>query len=125
MFGRLLSIVDKKEVLVVPFHKIFFPGVFFEHGGIGSELLQLLSGGGDLLLVVLLAFLQFLQLGAFAEMAGDEVPAVEEDYPDGKTYCRQQVLVLQPRGDMRQQLHKLIENPDPGDRVRANLQLIF
>ena len=41
MFGRLLSIADKKEVLVVPFHKIFFPGVFFEHGGIGPEL-----GGG-------------------------------------------------------------------------------
>ena len=96
MFGRRVLVSDHEEVFIIPFHKIPLTGVLLKDGGIGLQLLQLLFGSGDLLLVIFLAPLQFLQLAPFAKMAGDEIPGVEEQDPDSKTHCGEQVFVLQP-----------------------------
>ena len=48
---------DQKEVLIVSLHKIFFPGILFQQRRVCLQLLQLLFGRSDLLLVILLALL--------------------------------------------------------------------
>ena len=94
MFLRGGFVPDQKEVLIVPLHKIFFPGILFQQRRVCLQLFQLRFGRCDLLLVVLLALLQFQQLALLPEMTCDKVPVVKEQYPDNKSYCRQQVLVL-------------------------------
>lgn len=42
---------NHKQVLIVFFHPVFFPGVFFKNLWIGAELFKLLAGSIDLLLV--------------------------------------------------------------------------
>ena len=94
MLGRYAFVGDHKQVFIVSLHKVLFTGVFLQDGRIGFEVFQLLFGGGDLLFVVLFALLQLLQLAPLPEMAGDEIPVVEEQDPDRKAYCGEQVFVL-------------------------------
>jgi hypothetical protein len=116
MFGRRVIFVDKEEVFVVSLHQIFLPGIFFQDGRVGFQLVQFLFGDSDLLLVVLLALLQFLQLAPLPEMARDKIPGVEEQDPDGETSRRQQIFVLQPGWDMRQKLHKISATPSKKEK---------
>jgi len=88
------AFLDQKEILIVSFHKIFFPGVFFHQCRVGFELIQLLLCDSDLLLVVLLAFLQFLKLGPFPKMTCNKVPGVKEQYPYNKSNRCKEVFVL-------------------------------
>lgn len=94
MFIRKGFVPDQEEVLVVSLHQIFFPGIFFQQRRVCLQLLQLLFGRSDLLLVILLALLQFQQFSFLPEMTCDKVAVVKEQYPDGKPCRRQQVLVL-------------------------------
>ena len=94
MFLRHGFVPDQKEVLIVSLHKIFFPGILFQQRRVCLQLLQLLFGGSDLLLVILLALLQFQQFSLLPEMTCDKVAVIKKQYPDGKSCRRQQVLVL-------------------------------
>ena len=138
MFDKRAPVADNEEVFIISFHKIPLTGILFKDCRVGLQLFQLLFGGGDLLLVILLALLQLLQLAPLAEMAGDEIPGVEKQDPDSETHCGEQVFVLQPGWDMHQQLHNTIrqkkrigrspigETPDPvRPGQESNLQLIF
>ena len=84
----------EEDVFIVLLHQIFFTGIFFQQGWIGPQLIELLAGSHDLLLVVALTLFQFPQLLSFAEVAVNEVSAIEEQDPDGKPGGGQQVLVL-------------------------------
>ena len=88
------AFLDHVEVFIVSFHKILFPGVLFQQCRVGPELIQLVFGDSDLLLVVLLAFLQLLKLGPFPEMTRNEIPGVKEQYPDYKSNRCKEVFVL-------------------------------
>ena len=125
MLGRYAFVADHKQVFIVSLHKVLLPGIFLQDCRIGFQVFQLLFGGGDLLFVVLFALLQLLQFAPLPEMTGDEIPIVEEQNPDRKAYCRQQVFVLQPGWDMRQQAHKKTDRGPAPAGPRSKLQLIF
>ena len=56
-FGSLI-LFDPEKVFIIPFHQVFFPGIFLENYRIRLQLLQLLFGRGDLLLIILLTLFQ-------------------------------------------------------------------
>ena len=87
---------DQEKILIILFHPVFFPGILFQKGGVGSQLFQFLTGGSDLLFVVLLAGFQLSQFLFFPEMAGDKVPGVEKQDPDRESQRCQHIFVLQP-----------------------------
>ena len=88
------AFLDHKEIFIVSFHKILFTGIFFQQSRIGLELIKLMPGNRDLLLVILLAFLQLRQLGPFPKMARNKIPGVKEQDPHDKSNRCQKVFVL-------------------------------
>jgi len=91
-----LFFTNQKDILIIPLHKVLFPGVFFNGFGVGFQLIQLFSGGRNLLLVVFLAGLQLLELLHMPEMGSNKVTVVYKKYPDGKSCCSQEVFIFQP-----------------------------
>ena len=94
-------LADPKKVLLLFLHQELLPPVSFEYGRVGFQLFQLSFCDGDLLFVVLLAFLQFQQFASFAEVAGNQITRIKKKDPDDKARTREQVPVLQKRRDAR------------------------
>ena len=88
---------DTKQVLVVFLHQELFPRVSLQHVRVRFQLIKFMLCHGDLLFVVLFAFLQFHQLPSFAEVTGNQIPGIEEEQPYHKTRARQHISVLQKR----------------------------
>jgi hypothetical protein len=53
---------DNKQVLIVPLHQVFFPGIFFQRAGVSLHFIQYRLFLSYLICVVLFALKQVMQL---------------------------------------------------------------
>ena len=82
--GKVLFFPDKEEVFIVPFHEIFFTGVFFNSGRVRFQLFQLSFGGTDFILIELTALLQLFKFLRMPDISAKKVSFIKKQHPDYK-----------------------------------------
>lgn len=87
-FFRKINYID---ILIIPFHKVLFPGKFFQHGRVFVKGIYLFTCFGNFGLVEIYFLLHFFQL-LFSLFLGVVILFVKKKHPNHKTPKDQQIM---------------------------------